>query len=122
MGQLIDRILGAGDERSVDEYESVDFTNESISTETSDGVNCTIRVGAISTNQDLLQVKDALYAGDAIIVTVRNPAGGLSTGTIAEELEDAADQVGGDIARKGRKEFIVTPRGVNVGRETIGSY
>jgi len=122
MGQLIDKVLGRGESRSVEEYQSFDYTNEAMSTETSDGVNCTIYVATIRTNQDLLRAKDVLYSGDAVIASIGNPEGGLSVGNISEELAEAADEVGGDIARKDRDEFIITPPGVTVSRDTIGSF
>lgn len=120
MGSLLDRVLSGTHERSLDDYLAVDFGDEGIdaSTETVAGVQ--IHVATIQTNQDLLDAKDALYAGDIVIANVSSPADTLTADRIEEKLSVVATDVHGDIVRKDGNELIITPAGVSVSRERIG--
>lgn len=120
MGNLLDKVIGGSSTHSLDDYIPIDFNDEGIdaSSEAVDGPQ--LQVASIADNQDLLDVKDALYAGDIIIAGI-NPGSGLTEERIEEKLATVAQDVQGDIARKDHGELIITPAGVHIPRERIGN-
>lgn len=120
MGSLLDRVLSGSSKRSLDDYHEVDFGDEGIDASNQQAADLQIHVAVVRTNQDLLDVKDALYAGDIVVADVGNPEGSLTPERVQEKLAQVAEDVSGDIAAKGGEELIITPAGVSVSRERIG--
>lgn len=120
MGNVLDKILSGSSERSLDEYIAVDFNDEGIDASKEGVAGVQLHCADVRTNQDLLDVKDALYAGDIVIATVSNPEDGLTEERIESKLEVVAQDVQGDIARKDGSELLITPAGVSISRSRIG--
>lgn len=121
MGTLFDRMIGGGSRRrSLDDYVEFDFSGEPAKTQTEGEVQ-PVEVALIKNNKDLLDVKDALYAGAIVIVELGNLEGGFNNERVSDSLHAAVQDVNGDIIQKSDDTYIIGPSGVSLPREMIGS-
>jgi len=108
-------------ERELSDYMNLDFGDEGIDASVDSVSDVQIHVANIQTNQDLLDVKDALYAGDIVIANVESPSESLTTERAVQRLEVVSQDVEGDIARKSGGEVIISPSDVGISRSQIGT-
>jgi hypothetical protein len=119
MVKLFDKMLGSPNTASLDDYVPVDFNGEDYVPEM-DGVGgLGVHFANVQTNQDLLDVTDAVYAGDIVIANL-DPVSGLTTERVEEKLSKVAGDVSGDVCRTPHGDLIIAPAGVNVSRKRIG--
>jgi hypothetical protein len=111
--------MGGSSARSLDDYIAVDFNDEGIDASSEEVAGVQLHVARISNNQDLLDVKDALYAGDIAVASI-SPDSGLTEERIENKLAAVAKDVQGDIVRKDHGELVIVPAGINIPRERIG--
>ncbi|MFP4217311.1 MAG: cell division protein SepF [Salinarchaeum sp.] len=114
---LMNKILGDQGSGEMDDYADLEGTVP----ESSDAeASMNVRIAEISEKQDAIAIKDAVYDGDLVvadITTLRTE--GPTTDHIVDELRRVAEEVGGDIVKKGDDQLIVTPAGVKISREKL---
>ncbi len=115
---LMNKLLGDNRSRDIADYAELKATvPEGKATEASMNVH----VAEISDKQDAIAIKDAVYDGDLVVADItRLRTEGPTTEHIVDELRRVADEVGGDIVKKGDDQLIVTPTGVKISREKLG--
>ncbi len=80
-----------------------------------------VRIADINDQQDLIEIKDAVYDGDIVIADiVRLRTSDRATEHIIDELRQVASEVDGDIVQKGDDQILITPTGVRISREKLG--
>ncbi len=118
MDKLLGEQGGRGRSQPVDEYVEVgvDDIDPAASEEAMQ-----VRIADISDQQDLIEIKDAVYDGDMVIADiVRLRTSDRATEHIIDELRQVASEVDGDIVQKGDDQIIITPTGVGISREKHG--
>lgn len=116
---LMDKILGHQTQRDLNEYAEID-ADAPEPEETDASMN--VRIAEVSEQQDALEIKDAVYDGDLVVADItRLRTSDLTTEHIIDDLRRVADEVGGDIVKKGEDQIIVTPTGVRISREKLGT-
>lgn len=119
MVKLFDKMLGSPNTASLEDYVPVDFHGEDYEPDM-DGVGgVSVHFASVQTNQDLLDVTDAVYAGDLVIANL-DPVAGLTMDRVEEKLSKVAGDVSGDVCRTPRGDLIIAPGGVNISRKRIG--
>ncbi|RDZ89348.1 hypothetical protein DEQ92_23035, partial [Haloferax sp. Atlit-6N] len=79
-----------------------------------------VRIATISSQQDVVAIKDAVYDGDLVIADItRHTTTDSTMEHIIDDLRQVADEVDGDIAQKGDDQIIIAPTGVAVAREKL---
>jgi len=79
-----------------------------------------IALGEIQRYEDLKEIKDYVYAGNAVILDFAAVASEeVILKRITDELKTITSDVGGDIAGIGNNQMLVTPGGVKVDRRKI---
>lgn len=117
MGKVIDTLLGEADSLDENDYRTFDYSNESLTS--SSQSDLLIHTATIQSKSDMLEVEDALRSGGIVLVTVGPLTGALTREKVASFLQEAADEVDGDIVWRDEDELIVTPRGVSVSRSSL---
>jgi len=80
-----------------------------------------VHIARISEKQDVIDIKDTVYAGDIVIADItRHTTQDRTMEQITDELQQVARGVGGDIVQKDDDQIIITPRGVKISREKLG--
>ncbi|MFB6137852.1 MAG: cell division protein SepF [Halobacteriaceae archaeon] len=117
MPGLMDRILGGGRGRDLDDYVELDSADvDGRSAEAS----MQVFVAEIHGQQDVMAIKDAIYDGDLVVADItRLRTEDRTIEHITDELKQVADEVGGDIAHSSEDQIIVTPAGVKISREKL---
>jgi SepF-like predicted cell division protein (DUF552 family) len=118
MSKLFEKLFQQQPTRSLNKYVELSSDNDFSGTFSTQK---RLHVAKVKTNQDLLQVKDALYAGDTVIVDITDTTGSITEDRIFDQLKMVAQDVNGDIAQRSKTELILTPSGTTIGRECIGS-
>ena len=115
---LMSKILGDRGGRSLDEYVELNIDDIDDPGATAD---FSIYVAEIDGQQDVIDIKDAVYDGDIVIADiVRLRTQDSMVEHIIDELQLVAREVNGDIVQKGDDQLIVTPSGVKISREKLG--
>lgn len=115
---LMSKILGDRGSRSVNDYVEIDFDDVDVA-QTDAAMN--VHIAEISGQQDVIDIKDAVYDGDLVVADiVRLRTEDSTTEHIIDDLRQVAREVSGDIVQKGDDQIIITPTGVNISREKLG--
>ncbi|WP_331235126.1 cell division protein SepF [Natronorarus salvus] len=118
MDKLLGEQGGRGRAQPADEYVEVgvDDIDPAASEEA-----MRVHIADINDQQDLIEIKDAVYDGDMVIADiVRLRTSDRATEHIIDELRQVANEVDGDIVQKGDDQIIIAPTGVRIGREKLG--
>ncbi|AGN00591.1 hypothetical protein L593_03200 [Salinarchaeum sp. Harcht-Bsk1] len=116
---LMSKILGGRGSRELDDYAELDVGGVDTTVE---DASMQVYVAEIADQQDALEIKDAVYDGHLVVADItRLRTEDQTTEHIVEDLRQVADEVGGDIVKKGDDQLIVTPAGVKISREKLGS-
>ncbi|MFB6352869.1 MAG: cell division protein SepF [Halobacteriales archaeon] len=114
---FMDKILGA-DHRTTEDYVELDLDGVAPAEE----ATMQVYVAEIGGQEDVIDIKDAVYDGDLVIADITRLRTKDSTvERITDELRQVAREVGGDIVQKGDDQLIVTPSGVSISREKLGN-
>jgi SepF-like predicted cell division protein (DUF552 family) len=126
---FMDRLLSEGggrsrnrsrnhSQRTTRDYVELDL--DDFETEVPDsGTN--IHVARLSSKQDVIVIKDAIYDGDVVVADItRHSTSDRTMEHITDELKQVANEVGGDIVQKDDDQLIITPSGMGISREKLG--
>jgi hypothetical protein len=116
---LMSKIFGGRESRTADDY--VQLHPDEIDTAPAD-TSMTVRIAEISEQSDVIDIKDAIYDGNLVIADItRLRTEDRTTEHIVDELRQVAEEVDGDIVQKGDDQLIVTPTGVRISRDKLGT-
>ncbi|WP_135533861.1 MULTISPECIES: cell division protein SepF [Halostella] len=116
---LMSKILGDRNSRSTGDY--VELNPDDFDAGTSEAA-MEVHIAEIAGKEDVIDIKDAVYDGDLIIADItRLRTEDPTVEHITDELRQVAEEVGGDIVQKGDDQIIVTPTGVSISREKLGT-
>jgi len=80
-----------------------------------------VHVAEVADQRDTIDIKDAVYDGDLVIADItRLRTEDRTVEHIIDELRQVAQEVDGDIVKKGDDQLIVTPTGVGISRRKLG--
>ena len=116
---LMDRLVGGqgsrGESADYIELDIEDFEASSAETETQ------VHVAKISSQRDVAPIKDAIYDGDIVIADIAPRATRDRTmERVSAELQQAAQEVGGDIVQKDDDQLVITAAGTSISRKRLG--
>jgi SepF-like predicted cell division protein (DUF552 family) len=116
---LMSKILGSDGSRTTEDYVELDADDlDSVAGE----AGMAVHVAEIGGQQDVIDIKDAVYDGDLVVADItRLRTEDRTTEHITDELRQVAEEVDGDIVQKGDDQLIVTPTGVSISREKLGA-
>ncbi len=115
---LMSRIIGGNQSRSVDEYVEIDL--DDVSTGTTQAT-MQVHIAEVAGQNDAIDIKEAVYDGDIVIADItRLRTEDRTVEHIVDELRQVAQEVDGDIVRKGDDQIIITPTGIHISREKLG--
>ncbi|APW97636.1 hypothetical protein CHINAEXTREME_07555 [Halobiforma lacisalsi AJ5] len=115
---LMSKILGGDQSRTAEDYVELDL--DDVSSESA-AATMQVHIAEVSGQADAIDIKDAVYDGDIVIADVTRLRTEDSTVEhIVDELRQVAQEVDGDIVRKGDDQMIITPTGVRISREKLG--
>lgn len=81
----------------------------------------TVKLAEFENQRDLMDVKDALYNGDLVILDIHSlQREDIALEQVVEDLRRVCNDTGGDIVQKGNEQIIITPREIAISREKIG--
>jgi len=114
---LMTKILGeSGASRRTDDY--VELDGVAVPETEAD---TQLHIARINEKQDVIDIKDAVYAGDIVVADItRHTTQDRTMEQITDELQQVARGVGGDIVQKDDDQIIVTPRSVDISRTKLG--
>lgn len=114
---LMNNLLGGQPTRDSDAY--VDLT-EVEQNGHGEQASMQVHVAEISEKQDVIAIKDAVYDGDLVVADItRLRTNDRTADHIIEELRQVAEEVTGDIVKKGDDQLIITPNAVKINREKL---
>jgi len=110
-----DLLKGGISSKSEDDYRDVTDADVSAS---NTGSGPQIKSAEVSSQNDVVPVKDAIYEGNIVIIDLA----GLSPGSrrwerIEDELVQLTEEVGGDIALNNDTQCIIAPAGIGIDRD-----
>jgi Uncharacterized conserved protein len=113
---IMSKIIGS-DSNAPDEYVELDIDDF----ETARGdANMSVQIATIGGQQDVIEIKDAVYDGDLVIADItRHTTSDSTMEHIVDSLRQVADEVDGDIVQKGDDQLIIAPTGVAISREKL---
>lgn len=115
---LMSKILGDRGSRSVEDYVEIDL--EDVDQAQSEAA-LTVHIAEIDGQQDVIDIKDAVYDGDLVVADIiRLRTGDSTMERIVDDLRQVAREVNGDIVQKGDDQIIITPTAVKISREKLG--
>ena len=113
---FVDKLLGGG-KHTIEDYITLDSDDIE---KTAEGT-LTVHIADISSMEDVIEVKDKIYDGDLVISNItRLRTKDSLMNRITTELNQVAQEVGGDIVLSGDDQIIAAPAGVVISREKIG--
>ena len=114
---FMNKLLGeSGSTRRTDDYVELDGVQAPEAQ-----ADTQMHIAKISEKQDVIDIKDAVYAGDIVVADItRHTTQDRTMEQITDELQQVARGVGGDIVQKDEDQIIITPRGVKISREKLG--
>lgn len=114
---IMSKILGGDGSRSAADYVELDLDDVSGAT-SSAGVS--VKIAEISGQQDVIDIKDAVYDGNLVIADItRHSTSDRTIEHIIDELRQVSKEVDGDIVQKGDDQLIITPTGIGIDREKL---
>ncbi|MFP8952100.1 cell division protein SepF [Natrialbaceae archaeon A-arb3/5] len=115
---LMSRIIGGDQSRAAEDYVELDL--DDVSTDSA-VASMQVHIAEVDSQADAIDIKEAVYDGDIVIADITRLRTEDSTVEhIMDELRQVAQEVDGDIVRKGDDQMIITPTGVRVSREKLG--
>ncbi|MFB6189836.1 MAG: cell division protein SepF [Halapricum sp.] len=116
---LMSKILGeSGTSRQTEDY--VELTAEDFDASAPEA-ETTVQIARIGDQQDVIDIKDAVYDGDIVIADItRHTTKDQTMEHITDELKQVAREVGGDIVQKDDDQLIITPSDTAISRERLG--
>tara|TARA_A100001037_G_scaffold304540_1_gene341650 strand:+ start:6325 stop:6705 length:381 start_codon:yes stop_codon:yes gene_type:complete len=113
---IVDKFLSGG-KRTIQDYISLD--SDDIEKTTAEAFQ--VHIAEIYDIEDVIAVKDKIYDGDLVIADItRLRTKDSVMNRITTELNQVAQEVGGDIVLSGDDQIIAAPAGVAINREKIG--
>ena len=113
---FVDKLLGGG-KHTIEDYIALDSDDIE---KTAEGT-IQVHIAEISNIEDVIAVKDKIYDGDLVISNItRLRTKDSLMNRITTELNQVAQEVGGDIVLSGADQIIAAPAGVVISREKIG--
>jgi len=115
---LMNRVLGGSDRgQSTDDYlELDDDMLDSAPTNASQQIH----LADIRGQEDILNIKDALYDGDIVIADIRHiESNGMNLDTVVAQLNQVVSEINGDIVQKESSQLILSPSGTGINRERL---
>jgi hypothetical protein len=115
---FMDKILGDRESRDAEDYVELDLDDLQSGT---GEARMKVHIAEIDGQQDVIDIKDAVYDGDLVIADItRLRTEDTTVERITDELKQVAREVGGDIVQKGDDQLIVTPTDVGISRQKLG--
>ena len=114
---LMNNLLGEQSARDTDAYVDLEGVDQN-----GDGqrVSMQVHIAEIAEQSDVIPIKDAVYDGDLVVADItRLRTNDRTADHIVEELRQVAEEVQGDIVKKGDDQLIVTPSAVKINREKL---
>jgi len=112
------KLLGGGS-RSADDYVELDV--DDFDTAAAEA-RMNVRIAEIGGQQDVIDIKDAVYDGDIVVADItRHTTSDRTMEHISDELKQVADEVDGDIVQKEDDQILITPTGVKISRQKLGN-
>jgi len=116
---LMSKILGGGGTRTAEDYVELDV--DDVATESGGEAAMQVQFAEIAGQSATMEIKDAVYDGNIVIADItRLRTKDRTVEHVLDELRQVVQEVGGDIVQKGDDQLVVTPTGVNIGREKLG--
>ena len=114
---LMSKILGGNRSRTVEDYTELNLEDVSAS---SAEATMQVHIAEVGGQADAIDIKDAVYDGDIVIADITRLRTEDSTVEhVVDELRQVAQEVDGDIVRKGDDQMIITPTGIRISREKL---
>jgi uncharacterized protein len=115
---FMDKILGEAPSGSAGDYVELDLDDFDAAPDES---RVSVHIAEIQGQQDVIDIKDAVYDGDIVIADItRLRTQDTTVERITDELQQVAREVNGDIVQKGDDQLIVTPTSVSISRTKLG--
>ncbi|MGQ4556657.1 cell division protein SepF [Halobellus sp. GM3] len=116
---IMSKIISGGGQHTTDEYLDLDIDLGDVEGSRGEaGMN--VRIATISGQQDVIDIKDAVYDGDLVIADItRHTTSDSTMEHIVDDLRQVAEEVDGDIAQKDDDQIIIAPTGVAVARRKL---
>lgn len=116
---FMEKLLGGRESRTTADY--VDIELDDLQGGAEDAVML-VHIAEIDGKEHVIDIKDAVYDGDIVVADVtRLTTQDRTMEHIVDELRQVAKEVDGDIVQKGDDQLIITPTGVHISREKLGS-
>jgi SepF-like predicted cell division protein (DUF552 family) len=116
---IMSKIISGGGQHTTDEYLDLDIDLGNVEGSRGDA-GMSVRIATIGSQQDVIEIKDAVYDGDLVIADItRHTTSDNTMEHIVDDLRQVADEVDGDIAQKGDDQIIIAPTGVSVARRKL---
>jgi hypothetical protein len=113
---LVRTLLG-GSTSPEGKYKQLDETNLKGAESSSAGV---LHKADVRGQQDIMNIKDALYDGDVVIADIRNcNANGLNEQRVTDQLRQVVSETGGDIVKNGADQLVMTPPTLAISRKKL---
>ena len=113
---FVHKILGSG-KRTIQDYISLDSDD----IEKTAAQSFQVHIAEIYDIEDVIAVKDKIYDGDLVIADItRLRTKDSVMNRITTELNQVAQEVGGDIVLSGDDQIIAAPAGDVINRQKIG--
>ncbi|MFB6091655.1 MAG: cell division protein SepF [Haloquadratum sp.] len=114
---IMSKIVSGGGQHTTDDYLDLDVQGVDAA---HGNAQMNVRIAKISEQQDVVDIKDAVYDGDLVIADItRHTTSDSTMEHIVDDLRQVAEEVDGDIALKGDDQIIIAPTGVGVAREKL---
>ena len=117
---LMSKIFGdTGGTRQTGDY--VELSADDLAVEDAEA-DMQVRIANIGDKTDVIDIKDAVYDGNTVIADItRHSTSDRTMEHITDELKQVAREVNGDIVQKDDDQLIITPTGVRISRERLGT-
>jgi SepF-like predicted cell division protein (DUF552 family) len=113
---IMNKIIG-GETDTPNEYVELDL--DDFETVRGDA-DVRVRFAKIGGQQDIIDIKDAVYDGDLVIADItRHTTSDNTMERIVDDLRRVIEEVDGDMVQKGDDQLIIAPTGVAIARQKI---
>ncbi|WP_048075203.1 cell division protein SepF [Haloquadratum walsbyi] len=113
---IMNKIIG-GEADTPNEYVELDL--DDFETVRGDA-DVRVRFAEIGGQQDIIDIKDAVYDGDLVVADIiRHTTTDNTMERIVDDLGRVIEEVDGDMVQKGDDQLIIAPTGVAISREKI---
>lgn len=121
MGNVLEKMLGVQDTKSVNDYINLEKFCDKPETATNTA-QTHVCIAIVQNNTDTLEVKDKLYDGNIVLVTIKSTVENTTKERILEQLKNAVEDISGDIIQRTENEFVLTPTKIQISRQKIGTH